>query len=154
MASRQTCAQPYPPRLQPNAPRLQPYAPRLQPYASRLQPYPMPHRRRAVLAVARLCLLWLYLLWLYFLWRTVLAVTGLPRVAVRQPPPRLERDHLGEVDQAHHRLARRRQQPVGGRNGGGRTGGGRRGRGLRLPPVSVVHEEQRDTNELMLEEPG
>ena len=101
-----------------------------------------------------LYLLWLYLLWLYLLWRTVLAVTGLPRVAVRQPPPRLERDHLGEVDQAHHRLARRRQQPVGGRNGGGRTGGGRRGRGLRLPPVSVVHEEQRDTNELMLEEPG
>ena len=28
-------------------------------------------------------------------WRTVLAVAGLPRVAVRQPPTRLERHHLG-----------------------------------------------------------
>ena len=88
-------------------------------------------------------------------WRTVLAVAGLPRVAVRQPPPRLERDHLGEVDQAHDRLARRRQQDIGGRHSGGRIAGGRRRvRGLRRPAVCVVHEEQRDTDELVLEEPG
>ena len=88
-------------------------------------------------------------------WRTVLAVAGLPRVAVRQPPTRLERHHLGEVDQAHDRLARRRQQDIGGRHSGGRIAGGRRRvRGLRRPAVGVVHEEQRDTDELVLEEPG